>query len=271
MSTVCETEPVEHGLPGHGWTLKKLGRWLKQFMGCDLARSTLHRILQAARLRWKKCQKVLKKADPQKRAAFMERFHQLFAQCCRLELRLVYIDEAHIHRDMDLGYTWAEQGKIAWRLSGCAPLAHRINWYGAYDFCAGQCFIWNEGACNKEHTILFLQRLAEWLDDQSGKTVIIWDGASWHRAKAVQAAAAKLGFTLIPLPAYSPDLNPIENLWRWMREEVTYNFCHDSMRDLFDACKAFIDRINAHPNQIITRLWPKFELDPEYEKLLVSN
>ena len=43
------------------------------------------------------------------------------------------------------------------------------------------------------------------------------------------------------------------------------------MRQLFDACKAFIDRINAHPYQVVTRLWPKFELDPDYEKLLVSN
>ena len=113
MNVICETEPVEHGLPGHGWTLKKLRRWLKQVMGCDLARSTLHRILQAARLRWKKCQKVLKKADPQKRAAFMERFQELYEQLCRQEIRLVYIDEAHIHRDMDLGYTWAEKNKIA--------------------------------------------------------------------------------------------------------------------------------------------------------------
>jgi transposase len=271
VSVICETEPVEHGLPGHGWTLKKLRRWLKQVMGCDLARSTLHRILQAARLRWKKCQKVLKKADPQKRAAFMERFQELYEQLCRQEIRLVYIDEAHIHRDMDLGYTWAEKNKIAWRMSDCASLADRINWYGAYDFCAGQCFIWNEGNCNKDHTIQFLQRMTEWLGDAPGAVVIIWDGATWHRAKSVQAAAAKLGLTLIPLPAYSPDLNPIENLWRWLREEVTRNHCHQSMRHLFDACKAFIDRINAHPYQVVTRLWPKFELDPEYEKLLVSN
>ena len=183
MNVICETEPVEHGLPGHGWTLKKLRRWLKQVMGCDLARSTLHRILQAARLRWKKCQKVLKKADPQKRAAFMERFQELYEQLCRQEIRLVYIDEAHIHRDMELGYTWTEKNKIAWRMSGCAPLSDRINWYGAYDFGAGQCFIWNEGNCNKEHTIQFLQRMTEWLDDEPGAVVIIWDGATWHRAK----------------------------------------------------------------------------------------
>lgn len=266
-----ETEPVDHGLPGHGWTLKKLRRWLKQVMDCELARSSLHRILCAARLGWKRCQKLPKKADPHRRAAFMQRFHQLYDEVWRLQTRLIYIDEAHIHRDMDIGYTWALKGKPAWRLSDSAPLAHRINWYGAYDFAEGRCLIWNEGSCNKEHTIQFLQRLAAWLDDEPGEVVIIWDGATWHRAKCVQKAAAELGFTLIALPPYSPDLNPIEGLWKWMREEVTRNYCHPSMRHLFDACKAFIDRINTDPTTLVYRLWPKFELDPDYEKLLVSN
>ena len=113
VSVVCETEPIEHGLPGHTWTLKKLRRWLKQVMNCDVSRSTLHRILRAAQLRWKRCQKVFKKADPQKRAAFMERFQRLYEQFWRQKIRLVYIDEAHIHRDMDLGYTWTAKNKIA--------------------------------------------------------------------------------------------------------------------------------------------------------------
>jgi transposase len=100
--------------------------------------------------------------------------------------------------------------------------------------------------------------------------IIIWDGAPWHRAHLVRDTAAELGFTLLPLPAYSPDLNPIEGLWKWMREEVTRNHCYHTMRELFDACKAFIARINTDPQAIISRLWPKFELDPEFEKLLVS-
>ena len=107
----------------------------------------------------------------------MPRFHQLYEQVWRSQRRLIYIDEAHIHRDMDIGYTWAVKGKPAWRLSDSAPLAHRINWYGAYDFAEGRCFIWNEGTCNKEHTIQFLQRLAAWLDDEPSAVVIIWDGA----------------------------------------------------------------------------------------------
>ena len=55
-----------------------------------------------------------------------------------------------------------------------------------------------------------------------------------------------------------------------MREEVTQHICYTSMRHLFDACKAFVERINHDPIAVVQRLWPKFELDPDYEKLLVS-
>ena len=51
-------------------------------------------------------------------------------------------------------------------------------------------------------------------------------------------------------------------------EEVTRNFCHASMRHLFDACKGFIERIDAHPQESIPRLWPRFELDAEFEKFV---
>jgi transposase len=80
-----------------------------------------------------------------------------------------------------------------------------------------------------------------------------------------------LGIELIQQPAYSLDLNSIEGLWKWMREEVTQHFCHDSLYDLFLDCKAFTDRINLDPIALISRLWPKFDLNPDYEKLLLST
>jgi transposase len=83
--------------------------------------------------------------------------------------------------------------------------------------------------------------------------------------------AADLGFTLVPLPAYSRDLNPIESLWKWMRKDVTQDHCYRTMRELFEACKAFKVRINTDPVQLISRLWPKFELDPDFKKRLFSN
>ena len=77
---------------------------------------------------------------------------------------------------------------------------------------------------------------------------------------------------IVNLPGYSPDLNPIERLWDWMREEVTRGFCHQSVADLIAACQSFIGRINRDPVALVDRLWPKFELDPEFEaKLLVPS
>ncbi len=270
VQTVKGSEPIEHDLPGYNWSIKKVRRWVKQVFGCEVSRRVLSKMLQDNRLSWKKCQKLLKKANPEKRAAFIQEFQAIFDQVCREEIRLIYIDESHFHRDMDLGYTWAETGKPAWRLSDCPPLKDRIDWYGAYDFSQGQCFIWNEGGCNGDNTVKFLQHLAQWLAPVTCPVVIIWDGAPCHRAKIVQSAAAELGFTLIPLPGYSPDLNPIEGLWKWMREDVTQNHCYKTMRELFDACKAFIQRINADALKLIDGLWPKFHLDPDFEKLLVS-
>lgn len=271
VETVRESEPYDHDLPGYGWSLKKLRRWVKQVWQQDVSRNLLRKILKQNDLSWKKCQKLLKKANPAKRQAYIQAFQEQFEQLCREQIRIIYIDESHFHRDLDLGYTWAPVGKPAWRASDCPRLADRINWYGAYDFLAGQCLLWNEGPCNGEQTIQFLHRLKAWLGDSQLPVVIIWDNAPCHRAQPVQAAATALGFTLMPLPAYSPDLNPIEGLWKWMRQDVTQLHCYPTLRALFDACKHFIDRINLDPEQILTHLWPTFDLDPEFEKLLLSN
>jgi len=262
------SEPHEHGLPGHNWTLKKLRRWVADKLGKAVSRNSLRAILKAAGLSWQKCKKLLAKADSEQRASFVDQFQTRYTQMLAGEVDMLYVDESHFHQDMDLGYTWAPTGQPAWRKS--ISLSARINWYGAYDFTSGQALIWHEGQCNGQNTAKFLQRIADWKGPTQRRLLIIWDGASWHRCQKVQTQAKKLGIELCQLPAYSPDLNPIEQLWHWMREEVTQNFCHHTLHDLFVACQAFIARINLDPLAMIKRLWPKFVLDPDYEKLLVS-
>jgi transposase len=270
IAAVLDTDPTTHGLSGAGWTLKKLRRWFFDKVKRLPSRSLLHKVLHTAGWSWKKCKKLLGKGRPEDRAAFVKRLRELYDQVCSGEVILVYIDEAHIHRDLDLGYTWGRLGRRVWRVSGCAPLSDRINWYGAFNFSDGRCLIWNEGNCRKEQTAEFLQRVDDWLPKGGRRVVIIWDNAPWHKAGWVQQAAADLGFELVRLPSYSPDLNPIEGLWKWMREEVTQHRYYDTMRGLFLACIEFVNRINADDLEMINRLWPRFDLDPESEKLRVS-
>lgn len=251
--------------------MKKLRYWVQEKLGYQVSRSTLRTYLRQAGLSWKKSKKVLAKANPEQRTAFVQRFQEWFEQVCQGKLRLIYVDEVHLHQDLQLGYRWSTVGEADWVSSHCPPLKSRLNWYGAYDFTLGQCLIWHQDACNSDNTVLFLQHLAQWNPDPDQQVLIIWDGAPWHnRADIVRQQAEQLGFTLIQLPSYSPDLNPIEGLWKWMREELTQHHCYKYLYQLERACFDFIDRINLDPETIISRLWPKFELDPAYEKVLVS-
>lgn len=125
------TEPISHDLPGHGWTIKKLRQLLGNTWNRVVSKSTLHKMLKAAGLSWKKCKKLLGKRNPEKRQAFLDQFEELYEQVVNKEVVLVYIDESHFHRDLETGYTWGPVGERIWRVSGCPPLSDRINWYGA--------------------------------------------------------------------------------------------------------------------------------------------
>src|SRR4051794_13428986 len=132
-----------------------------------------------------------------------------------------------------------------------------------------QARLWPYRRANGEHTIDVLQRLRAEVPDEA--LIVLWDGAPYHRAKAVREAARALNITLMPLPGYSPDLMPVEALWRWLREDVTYHHCHASAEDLIRRVTDFEARLNRAPFVIADRLWVKDQLDPDEEKLRFSN
>ena len=101
--------------------------------------------------------------------------------------------------------------------------------------------------------------------------IVVWDGASYHRAGVVREAATALQIDLVPLPGYSPDFMPVEALWRWLREDVTYHHCHLTADDLSRRVAAFEARVNQDTCATADRLWVKDRLEPDEEKLRFSN
>ncbi|HKB39797.1 MAG TPA: IS630 family transposase [Gemmataceae bacterium] len=272
VRTVESHPPAEQGWTGHLWTLKKLREWVARTFGPLVSRGVLRRLLRRAGLTWKKVKKLLGKADPDKRAAHIERLLTLFEEVRGGVITLIYVDEAHFHRDLDPGSTWGRRGLRVWRRSACPKLAERLNCYGAYDFTHGECLLWQDGWCDGERTTRLLEELARWRADKRGRLVVIWDNAPCHIAKVVKAKAAELGIELVYLPGYSPDLNPVERLWGWLRDEVTRGHCYGSVAELLEAARAFIAGVNRDPVALVDRLWPKLELDPEFEeKLRISS
>src|SRR4051794_15723892 len=182
---------------------------------------------------------------------------------------LVYVDEAHIHQDADLGYGWAERGERFWVASSSPGLSARVSFYGLSLDNEGQVRLWPYPRANGDHTIAVLQRLRAAFPDEA--LIVLWDGAPYHRAQAVREAATTLGITLMPLPGYSPDLMPVEALWHWLREDVTDHHCHASAEDLTRRVADFEVCLNRDPFVIADRLWVKDRLDPHEEKLRFSN
>ena len=83
----------------------------------------------------------------------------------------------------------------------------------------------------------------------------------------MREAATALQIELVLLPGYSPDFMPVEALWRWLREDVTYHHSHRTAEDLSRRVAAFEARLNQDPCTVADRLWVKDRLDPEGEKL----
>jgi len=62
--------------------------------------------------------------------------------------------------------------------------------------------------------------------------VLVWDQAGFHKSSGLQVPE---NVTVIPLPAYSPELNPVENLWFYFRGHYWANRAYDDYDDLSDA------------------------------------
>jgi transposase len=203
---------------------------VRERFGRTCCRETIHAALRRSGLSWKTAKTLLGRADPARRQAFVEQLRHVLADARHDRHLLVYLDEAHIHQDADLGYGWAERGRRLWVASGSPGLSAKVSFYGLYLYDEGQVRLWPYPRANGEHTIEVLRRLRAEHPDR--ELVVLWDGASYHRAGTVREAAAALRIELRPLPGYSPDLMPVEALWRWLREDVTYHHCHASRDDL---------------------------------------
>jgi len=76
---------------------------------------------------------------------------------------------------------------------------------------------------------------------------LILDGAGYHRAQVVKDKANELNIKLHYLPPYSPNLNPIERLWKVMNEHVRNN-------KYFSTAKEFRDKIDEFFNQTLPKI-----------------
>jgi transposase len=100
---------------------------------------------------------------------------------------------------------------------------------------------------NKEVMIQHLEQIS--ITTKPGRhAVVIMDGAGWH----TQDIAKDINnVSIIKLPAYSPELNPIEQVWSWLRQHHLANRCFNGYEDILNACTSAWNHFRQDSQRVI--------------------
>lgn len=167
------------------------------------------------------------KADKQQQEAWLIEYEKLKQNLPENET-ICFMDGVHPTHNVQVAYGWIKTGvrKEIPANSGRS----RLNLSGVIDIISHKVFIQEDKMLNAEATLSFLQKLEEAYPTKT-KIHLFCDNARYYRNKAVTHYLKTSKIQLHFLPPYSPNLNPIERLWKWMKERVIYNTYYQEFED----------------------------------------
>jgi transposase len=87
---------------------------------------------------------------------------------------------------------------------------------------------------------IFLQELAKQIGEN--RVIVVMDGAGWHKSKGLHVP---LNIEIVYLPPYSPELNPVERLWQYIKRNTIRNRVYESIKCLEDNVCQFVANIRS--------------------------
>src|ERR1700756_3666169 len=149
-----------------------------------------------------------------------------------------FVDAAHFVFGTFLCCLWSFTRIFVRAASG----RQRFNVLGAWNAITRELLaVTNTTVVNTETMCELLRKLAA--QGLSGPITLVLDNARYQRNAVVQALAAELGITLLYLPSYSPNLNLIERLWKFIKRRALYGRYHPTFADFQAAVQEILDGI----------------------------
>ena len=146
-------------------------------------------------------------------------------------------DEARIGQQGTLTTVWAETGS---RPSRVKQTEYQwVHLFAAVNPLTGDSSALLAPHANTQYMNAHLKFIAEAAGDTK-HVVLVLDGAGWHASKSLTVPK---NITLMPLPPYSPELNPTELIWRYMRGNYLSNRIYKDYDEIFDVTAAAWNRL----------------------------
>lgn len=236
--------------------VKDICQYVKQRFNRIYSISGMTKWLHSNGFCYKKPHAVPAKADKEQQQKFIC-FYQKLKQKAGTKDPIYFADSVHPQHQTQLVYGWILKG-IRKEVATNGK-QKRLNFIGG--ICLkGHRFIYQQAdTVNADAIALFLTELRK-RNPEKCKIHLIWDQAGYHKDKEVQRFAKGLGIELHYLPPYSPNLNPIERLWKIMHEKIRYNQYYSSFPDFKHATVGFFKNIGRQKTLLRARITDNFQV-----------
>lgn len=168
---------------------------------------------------------------------------------------LFFVDAAHFVLGTYVCCLWSFTRIFVRAASG----RQRFNVLGAWNAVTRELIaVTNTTVVNTATMCELLRKIAA--QGLSGPITLVLDNARYQRNAVVQDLAKELGITLLFLPSYSPNLNLIERLWKFMKRRSLYGRYHPTFAEFRAAIEETIDGVSTtHADQLKTLMTLNFQ------------
>lgn len=221
LADVIEAGPAAAGFVGNCWRSPMIQHLIYERFGVFYSVHYISQLLKNMGFSYQKARFVSDHLDEAARKQWLdEKWPAILAEAKQKQALLLFGDEASFPQWGSLSYTWARKGQQPTIKTSGKRKGYKV--LGLIDYFTGRFFY----KCQEErfNSETYMTYLSEVLAQTKQHIVLIQDGARYHTSKAMKAffEQHKDRLTVYQLPSYSPDYNPIEKLWKKIKEKGTH-------------------------------------------------
>ena len=240
---VDENEPEKHGFIATSWDCNEIRIWLNKMYNIEVSNEQIRKILKRNGFNYRKLNYKFLKADSKQKQKFINNFKEFIDD---KRGTLVFQDEMASKLHPNKGRIWTRASK-PFIETNCSH--KKVYVVGGVAPEKGKTYTLTNEKFNADVFINFLKLL---LSSIKGKIDLVIDNSPVHHSLKVKEFLSKhCRINIICLPKYSPEMNPQENFWNYIRKKFLNNKLFKTVEEMAEAVMKFIKSI---PPKIVKRI-----------------